>query len=395
MAHLRALDHDDLNLRKAGFDPATPPAQALATLDRLRGHATVTAAAIARALGNVKSTEAADRLIAMEREASGTVRREVRRSLFRLGQSGISPSPGIEPSPPRPAAAVTVSGMEGLLSPIDPAGVRLVWLIKSRPRGGLALLWGFASEEEGLVGVGFGPVSRHELRADRKRVEERAGVKFIEADWRLCDLILCEAYRETPASRRLPVGSFFNHRAEIIAEPPPDENFVHPIYSELPTAAHGEPSIELLKEPEVLGWKFTAAMIKPYVDEIAQIQQSVIVLSPIQQQDRITPVIDKAIEDLFSGDRARRTRRRLEDIAYYLEHSGRRSSAIHAAAAARKIREGADLKSIPFFQNFVRTILGASIAEQQEHEREEPRLIMTPAEAMRSRQQRQPHGRQG
>jgi hypothetical protein len=394
MPHPKELDPDDLKLRDAGFNPDADPEEALRTLAALRGQAGVSDAAIARALGALKSTAAANMLAAMEHVASGPLRREIRRSLFRLRQSGISPAPAAEtqahrPAPP-PAAGAEI---EGMLSPVDATGVRLVWIMKPKPRGGLNLLWGFSSEEDGLIGCNFGPVSRRELRADRVRVEERAGVKMVEADWRLCDLILYEAYRATPEGRRGAVGNFLTWRAELIATSPPGDDFVHPIYTELAVEAAGEPGIELLKEPEILAWKFSAAAIKPYVDEIAEVQQSVIVLNPMQQEDRIGRVIEKAIDGFFTGTAGRPARRRLEDIAYYLARTGRRRTGGYAAAAAAKIRDGTDLKRIPFFQNLVRTMLGAVIAEQQEKEREEPRLIMTPAEAMRAQPQRQ--SRQG
>jgi len=391
MTQLKELDRDDLNLRKAGFNPAADPEEALRTLAALRGHAEVTDAAVARALGSVRSAGAANMLAAMEHGASGAFRREIRRALFRLRQAGIAPAPDAEPHPPRTAAVALVAGtdIEGMLSPIDATGVRLVWLMKAKPRGGLNLLWGFSSEEEGLIGCNFGPVSRRELRADRARVEERAGVKMIEADWRLCDLILCEAYRATHENRRGPVGNFFTWRTELIAASPPGDDFVHPIYKELAVEAAGEPGLELLKEPEVLAWRFPAAQIKPYIDEIAEVQQSVIVLNPMQREDRVGQIIEKAIDGLLGGPAAHRARRRLEDIAYCLAHTRRRRTGGYAAAAAAKIRDGADLKRIPFFQNLVRTMLGAVIAAQQEKEREEPRLIMTPAEAMRAQAQRQ------
>ncbi len=392
MAQLKDLSNDDLNLRKAGFNPAADPEDALRMLVALRGTPEVTDAAIARALGGVRSPGAANMLATMEADASGALRREIRRSLFRLRQSGIVPAPDAEPHPrqtsPAPTAAIATD-IEGMLSPIDVTGVRLIWLMKPKARGGLNLLWGFSSEEEGLIGCNFGPVSRRELRADRLRVEERAGVKMIEADWRLCDLILCEAYRATPENRRGPVGNFFAWRTELIPAPPPGDDFVHPIYRELAVEAAGEPGLELLKEPEVLAWRFPAAEIKPYVDEIAEVQQSVIVLNPMQREDRIASVIEKAIDGLLGGAAAFRARRRLEDIAYYLAHTGRRRTGGYAAAAAAKIRDGADIKRIPFFQNLIRTMLGALIAAQQEKEREEPRLIMTPAEAMRAQAQRQ------
>ena len=54
-------------------------------------------------------------------------------------------------------------------------------------------------------------------------------------------------------------------------------------------------------------------------------------------------------------------------------------------AAAAKLRDQVELKRIAFFQLFMRAQLGAILAEQQEKQQDQPRLIMTPAEMMRAR----------
>jgi hypothetical protein len=80
-------------------------------------------------------------------------------------------------------------------------------------------------------------------------------------------------------------------------------------------------------------------------------------------------------------------RRRLEDTGLYLAKTGRRQQAGWAAAAAAKIRDGADLRKVPFFRSMVKTQLGAMMAQEAERKREEPRLIMTPAEAIRAQEE--------
>ncbi|MGC1338354.1 MAG: hypothetical protein WA836_09540, partial [Candidatus Binataceae bacterium] len=72
------------------------------------------------------------------------------------------------------------------------------------------------------------------------------------------------------------------------------------------------------------------------------------------------------------------------DLAYYMLHSGRREPAAWAAAAAKQIQSESDLKRSIFFQSMVRTQLGAIVAEEQQQAQQEPRLIVTPAEAMRA-----------
>jgi hypothetical protein len=389
MATPSEVDHDDLKLREAGFDPLAPPESALETLHSLRTEPGVSEAAIARALGEVRIVGAADELTAMEAHASGSARREIRRALFRLRQRGIEPSRTLkaEPSPsPRPAAPPE-QGLSAVLCNFDSEGMRFVWLLKPRLQGGLNQLTAVTSETEGLVGVGITTRSRRELREKRAEIERDFDLKLIDADWRLADFILCEAYRHTVPSRRSEVGDFFALRAEIIAAPPPAD-FVHPVYAELLTEPI-EASAELVKDPEILAWHLAEDEIKPYLDEIHEIENSPLLLNQLQQKDRIDAVLDQASVELFGGRHSERRRRRLEDVAYYLARSGRMEPARWAAAAAAAIRDRADLKRIPFFGAFIRLALSAELYQEEKRAEEEPRLVVTPAEAMREARERQ------
>jgi hypothetical protein len=380
------IEREDASLRAAGFDPSAPPAEALARLGELRAARGVSQVAIARALGAITSAEAAAMLATMEAGASGALRREVRRALFRLRQRGIAPAT-VAAASARPAASPSAApGLSALFSPVDADGARVVWLVKERRGGGIARLWGLLADSEGLLNVALSELSRRELRTERAEMERRAGVTMVEGDVHLADYILCEAFRRTPADKRSQVGNFLTLRTEIVGWPPPTE-IVHPIYAEMASALEDEPAADLLREPEIAAWKFPPVQIKTYVDEIKSIRESVLVLNRVQQEERINVVVARAAGELLGGGRAGVARRRLEDIAYYMARSGRREAAGWAAAAAARLRDGADVSRTPFFEALIRAQLGAVFAEEQERAREEPRLIMTPAEAMRAQQQ--------
>ena len=384
---------EDANLIAAGFDPAAPAADAIAKLRQLSTNPEIPASAIAHALGNIADPGAAAMLAEMEAHATGSLRREIRRALFKLHQRGIQPPPSNRSPQAIPAAAPEAGNLTALFSPIDSDGARIIWIFKPRTQGGLMRLWGIVSEDEGLVGAIAGTVGRRELREEREDMERRAGMKLVEGDWHLADFILCEAYRHTPEGRRGKVGNFLALRAELISSPPPT-TFDHPIYAELADQSAKDPAPELINEPEIAQWKLASEQITPYVDELNRANESTIVLNQMQQQERVVQIVERAVASLFTGESGERIRRRLEDIAYYLLKSGRREQAGWAAAAAAKIRDGADLKRIPFFVGFIRMQLGTVVAEEQQKERDEPRLIMTPAEAMRAseaaRQRRRP-----
>jgi hypothetical protein len=385
LSHSRQIDPEDAKLSEASFDPALAPAEAIAKLRELSARPDISPAAIARALGSVNDAGAAAMLAEMEHGASGSIRREIRRALFRLKQHGIE-------TPAASGATASIapdqnSDLSAMLSPIDSEGARIVWIVKPRMQGGVLRMWALVSEREGLVGAQNTGLTRRELRSEREELERRAAIKLVDADWRVADFIACEAYRNTPEARRGQVGNFLALRAQMIAAPPPAE-LDHPVYAELAAEIPSEPSVELLKEPELLEWRLPEALIKPYVDEINSAGESVIVLSPIHKQERINAVIDRAAADILSGDNGRRIRRRLEDIAYYMARDKRRTRAGWAAAAAAQLRDGIDVTRNLFFQALIRTQLGTLAAAEQEKAAEEPRLIMTPAEAMRAREER-------
>jgi hypothetical protein len=378
---------EDAHLRESGFDPAAAPADAIAKLEELRSVIGISETSIVRALSKIPTTESAAMLSRLETHASGTARREIRRALFKLHQRGIDTPPAESTAPTAVSAASTEPefGLSALLSPADGDGARVVWIMKSRPGAGLRRLWGLVSERDGLFGVSLSALTRKELRLERADLERRAGVALIEADWHLADFILSDAYRRTPESQRGEVRNFFAMRTELIAQSPPVD-LQHPIYGEFAADLAKEASVELMKEPEVAAWAIDPATVKSYADEIASLRNSVIVLSRIQQEERIITVVERAISELLGGDIGTRLRRHLEDTAYYFARTGRRDQAAWAAAAAARLRDGADLSHAPFFLAFMRAQLGAIIAEEEQHQREEPRLIMTPAEAIRSQQ---------
>jgi hypothetical protein len=369
-------------LRELGFDPSAPPAEAVAKLASLRTSANDIA--IARALGQIAAPEAAAMLTEMEIGTSGGLRREIRRALFRLRQQGFA-APVIAQSGAnvtRPAEDGT--GLSGMMSIADADGSRIVWMVKSRTGGGLKRLWTLVSEKEGLLAVMGESLSRKELRSDRAKLEQRAHAPMIEADWHLVDFIMCEAYRRTSGERRGRVGNFLSLRAEMVETAPPAE-FRHPIYDEFAAEAAADPAPDLMDEPDIAAYTLPPEAIKPFADEIVQLQQSTLVLNPMLQEERVNAVLERAIEQLLIGDLAYRLRRLLEDTAYYFARTGKRRQAAWAVAAAAKLRDQADLKRLAFFQFFMRAQLGALLAEQEEKQQEEPRLIMTPAEMMRAR----------
>ena len=369
-------------LGEMGFDPSAAPAEAVAKLAALTTDSNQIA--VARALGHITAPEAAAMLAKMEIGTSGELRREIRRALFRLRQHGIEAPSIAETSTTTPQPHRLSSELSGMMSVADADGSRIAWMLKPRTGGGIRRLWALVSDHDGMLAVTADSLSRKELRSDRADLEQRAGAPLVDADWRLVDFLMCEAYRNTAGERRARVGSFLSLRTEMVAEAPPVD-FHHPVYEEFAAAVAIEPSPDLMKEPDIAAYKLPQEAIKPFAEQMKDLQQSTLVLNRMVQEERVNAVLERAIEQLLTGVAGSRLRRRMEDTAYYFARTGKRTQAGWAVAAAARLRDGVELKRVPFFQLFMRGQLGALLTQEQERQQEQPRLIMTPAELMRAR----------
>jgi hypothetical protein len=269
----------------------------------------------------------------MALEASSTdklVHKEVRRSLYRLEQRGVTVP---HASAPRPVIVAPGPALEGFVSAVDGRGDQLVWLVKPRP-GGVAHLFAVLNDPEGMREVDLSETTRKSLRAARQELMSRHELRMVESDWRYCDFLADRAFRWAVDAGRTVTGDYRSLRAQLIQEPatamPPL------VFSRMDVeAVRREPrlvaeSAQLLEEDEFRTWFFDPTILKPYLDEMRQIRESPLVLNPAQQQERFRAVAERAIEELFGGTLQASWVRRLQEMAYFL----------HQARGAGQTRRG-------------------------------------------------------
>lgn len=364
-----------------------------ASVDALRGALGRDAAAdlaIAARLGGHPEAASVDALLVLEGGSGDKlVRKEVRRSLYRLEQRGVA-MPAPAPAPAAPAASTPV--LEGYLSAVDGRGDQLVWLLKARP-GGLAHLFAVTNDPDGLREVELSETTRKALRAARQELLKRHELRMIEADWRYCDYLIDRAFRWATDKGHSVSGDYRGMRAQLIKEPvvemPPlirqrlDPEVVR---QETQLVAESE---QLLEEKEFRTWFFDREALAPYIEEMQRVKESPLVLNPAQQQERFLAVVERAVAELFGGDRQPSWVRRLEEMAYFLHATGRAEQAKRALAAALVLessRRGG--REIALCEQLARTSLAAYLQAEEQRQEEAARtsLVLTPQQAARAAQ---------
>jgi len=344
-------------------------------------------AALAAALGELPSPEVAALLVALEPHAGErAVRKEIRRSLYRVEQRGVP-----VPAPPAPAAAPRAAPApeaEGLLSLFDGGGDRLIWIIRPLPTGGALLIAAQVNEPEGLRDVSAGEASRKQIRAARQQLEAESGLRLVAADWRTLDALLVEAHvRAGGGTAR--ERDYLRLRPRLTHEPPRPP--AEPVSAQVTapsaeeSAALAAGSAALLEEPELAPWVPAPEAAAPFVEEIARLRESPLVLSRLAQEERVREVLRRAAATLFPPAVLAR---RLEGTAYLLAETGRALAARRALAVAQLLgaRPAAAL-DVPLVALLAERAVGSLLAQATARTEEERRgaLVVTPGQFLRDR----------
>ena len=347
-------------------------------------------AALAAALGELASPAVAATLVALEPHASARdARREIRRALYRLRQRGVpTPERGAEPTPARGDVAPAA---EGLVSHVDGRGDRLMWIIRPLPGGGSLLVAAQVNEPAGLRDVQVAEVGRKQIRAARRSLETDAKLRLVPADWRTLDALLVEAQGRSGGDERqrdyLRVRPRLTREAAREPAEPVSSRVERPELDE--AAALAVTSAALLDEPEFAAGFPEPAALAPVVEEIAAVRESPIVLSPLQQRERIGEILRRAAATLFPPAVLAR---RLEATAYVLAETGRAPAARLALALAVRLRARPEDADTPFTAALLERAVGSVLSAETARHEDERRgsLVMTPGEFLKARSSARP-----
>lgn len=379
-----ALRAGEQRLREWGVAPDA----GMAALQEVAGRDAAADLAIAARLGALTEPASVEALLALERSrADRLLHKEVRRSLYRLSQRGVA-VPAAEPPVQTPRPAIAAPAIEGYLSPVDGAGDQLVWLVRAVP-GGILHLFSVVNDPEGLRDVGLTETTRKSLREARDELRARHDLRMVEADWHYCDFVIWRGQRWVQERGHARSGDYAALRRQLTTQPPPAEA-VPPIRHRLDADAVRDDaralieSPALLDEPELRTWILGPDVIAPYLAEMDSVRDSPLVLNELQQRDRFVAIVKRATEELFGGERQASWVRRLEEMAYFFDMTGRperaRSAYAAALALAASTRGGS---AVPFCEELAQmSILGMWQAENR-RAAEEARssLVLTPQQA--------------
>src|SRR5262249_22381675 len=257
-------------------------------------------------------------------------------------RGGTAPAPAargpvIERQPERPVRA--------WLSGVDGTGSRAVWVLFEGGFGGGTLCSLIVNDVAGILDVAGGQITRKRLEEELKSLRASQKLPWIEVPPARATALVTDALRLHARLGTAPPTAF----ARWIATFEASAVDVSPTPAAPVDTALAERAAELLALPELASWFIDPESVQSDALALLESRESRLVVSDQIKAEREASIVGRIVERELIPDVRRRWARRLDDMAYVFDATGRpEPAAIARAAAAALADEGGDVTPQPF-----------------------------------------------
>jgi hypothetical protein len=332
-------------------------------------------------LSDAKTARILQRMLKVTKEKK--VQKVIKRSLYRLRSKGIS----IEEASPKKEAsilrAVQVEPPKGMGGGFDSLGQRFLLLVIPHSGRGGTVMEGVISDTLGLVNFSGEEMTRKGVRIFLEEIQKKSPFPVVEMEASYVGFLFAQAYRSTLERKEAVPQDYLRLKGDIEGV---KKEYERPlIYSYLRSdEVAGEDrwlgrAGDLLKGDLFSDWRIEEDLIRRYADEVQEAEESKIVLHPTQKEARFQGIYQKALSELFSGERRFLYTRRLEEMAYLLFKLRKEEEAKLSLAVALDLEKPLNLiQPNPFLLQLIIKSIVTFLAEANEKRAKEPSLIIKP-----------------
>jgi hypothetical protein len=228
---------------------------------------------------------------------------------------------------------------KGYTSRIDGNGNRLVVLQLPRQGQSFNLVLALCNDLEGLKDTYAVLLSNKEAKKYLATTKEDIPGDLIEMPPAYIFKILEESFQAHPDESSESGATYLRVRPVLKnllgQESPADIPNLLPVLDD--REEYLKQSRKLSLEEEFLNWHFSPEELNPWLTRIQEIEQSPLVLTSEQKVARIEDTVAEAIKELVPPEKRRLISRRLLEMAYYLDHTGKPHLARQAQAAGEDL----------------------------------------------------------
>jgi hypothetical protein len=261
---------------------------------------------------------------------------------------------------------------QGVVTPIDPLGQRVVFLVRSVP-GSASIYQAALSDTEGILRLERLGGRRRDARNFVRELRERAKGRAVIVPGAAVRALVRQA-QEIPRSR-LPGEvdpTLIRELTASGADTTPGETLRAELADEAGGLAEAwaESVIQQrIQRGELPVWPLTGDSVREIAEKLEGIKNSHLVLSPAIQRERSDALLARAADEWLTPEVRERFARRLEETGVFFLESADREGALAAVHMAERIRT----TPAPLAVGYLRTLLELSCGQARQQKREEDR----------------------
>jgi len=242
---------------------------------------------------------------------------------------------------------------------------------------------GIVGDVQGLVDFSQDEMTRKEFRSFFEEVQKENPFPMVDMEPSYIALLFTQAHQRSLERKEISSQDYLRAKLEI-------ENIKREYMKPLVYSYFQDDEIvgddqmlkkggDLLKADIFYGWRVEENLIRPFAEEIWDAEESKIVLNPTQKEARFQGIYQKALTDLFSGERKILYQRRLEEMAYVLFKLGREEEAKISLSVAMDLEKPLNpIQPNPFLFQLVTKSIFSLLAESYEKKSKDLSLIVKP-----------------
>lgn len=272
-------------------------------------------------------------------------RKELRRILHRLRSQGVD----IERPAPAPRVAHVASVEEelaaALLSPLDPAGGRVAYLMEAHPSGGARIFEVLLDDARGVLSLEVYSASRSKARRFFRELAQRDAFPALEVEVDELRAVVAHAAEAQAPDRPLPRG--FGEWRGRIARPRGDATLPGARAAAALAGAAGslEEAAKLVEQGRVGPWPPEPKVLTTLVERLRNAAESTLIVSGDTKRGQLDDLVADAAEEIFDeAGRALAAHRFRESAFCFWRKDDEEAARACLAAAASFAEEGAAVR---------------------------------------------------
>jgi hypothetical protein len=379
-----ALRADSDDIRRANGDPTQlqrllRPEAATRVLQWLLENEPVCGGRLANAWTEEPDLDPVPLLEVVEDRLPKAAKKALRRAQHRLRSRGVAVAEkGAE------KVVATVGRVEDELSaaaltPVDPRGARIAYLVEANPSGGARIFEVMLDEERGVVEFEVYSTGRSKVRRFLRELVQRESRPAVEASPDAVRALIARVAGYQRSNRPAPRG-FSEWRSRVTAAPegtPTPGEAVRETLGEVDPGCL-ERAAELLRQREIGPWPPENPALQTAAEKIVEIEKSELVVSASARREQADRIIGEALVEIFVEPFAPRCAERFEETGYVYWKWGRDDDARACLAAADAFRGPAPADQ-PLARIMLEVLLGPVLDRLEEGTGgEEDSLIVKP-----------------